>query len=136
MRKRRRAGCAMAFAWMVSACSPEPRAATEREVVGRYEGVGYGDPVPRPLPIHLALHADHTFVGNLMGGPGAYPVRSGRWNVEGRSETSVCTRVRLAADGIEPISACLSKLPNGSTCLSWSPDAQTECSMRKSARSD
>jgi hypothetical protein len=48
-------------AMALAACSQLPDAVTEREIAGRYDGIGYGASVPQPRAIQLTLHGDHSF---------------------------------------------------------------------------
>lgn len=121
-------------AMALAACSQLPDAVTEREIAGRYDGVGYGDPVPQPRAIQLTLRGDRSFIGNLIGGPGTYPVTSGRWTARTTDGSGACTRILLAPDRSQPIVACLARQPDGAICLNWSADVQTGCPMRKSSQ--
>lgn len=114
----------------LTACGSADPTVAKQEIAGRYSGTGYGDPVPTSFPIHLELKDDHTFVGNLLGGPGSYPFETGHWQF--RSSMKGCAQVRFIVSGVERPTACLTRLPD-QICLNWatSPASSADCAMRK-----
>lgn len=74
-----RAFAILAGAIALHACSTQPRPATQREIAGRYNGVGVTDPGAVRIPLKLTFRGDRSFIGNLAIGPGGYPGSRGRW---------------------------------------------------------
>jgi hypothetical protein len=117
---------------ILAACSPQISPVERSDIIGRYSGSGVGDPVPIAIPLQLTLSEDGSFIGNVLSGPGGYPVETGRWRAAAIGAASSCRQIRLLTEGRELVPICIASMPNGSTCLNYFESGPDDgCTMTK-----
>jgi hypothetical protein len=102
------------------------------EVLGVYRGTGYADVIARPFPIQMVIRSDGTFFGSLIGGPGSYPVRSGRWVQKAVPGSTRCRRLVLMDELSGSTDVCFVAMHHGSVCMNLLFETgEHECYMRR-----